>query len=282
MIEKIKKINNPLTIIAIFAALAEINATIAIGLIDKELHSIFIWFVIGFPVLLVILFFATLNLNTKVMYSPSDFKDDKNFMASLHGKDYYDNTEESDTFNTNKLSTELEEKITENLFQKMNKTIKDPTNPQIQKEIDKLKNQIKNATNQTFVEVRSMYAIPTDLKEILLSFFTFPAYYMIIYAIVRSGATSIDKLKSLLKKYYLPGDWEKDGMPKLFEKKILEGNDDKFNINPKHKEHLQNWVDQNSNRLKAMNNTIRRADCDEEDNSKYTERINVLTKRLKF
>lgn len=78
MTEKMKKVNNPLTIIAIFAMLAEVNATIVVGLIDKDLHSIFIWFIIGFPVLLVILFFITLNFNTKVMYSPSDFKDDKN------------------------------------------------------------------------------------------------------------------------------------------------------------------------------------------------------------
>ena len=83
MTEKIKSISNPLTIIAIFAALAEINATVSIGLIDKELQYIFIWFVIFFPTLLVLLFFLTLNFNTKVIYAPSDYRDDNSFYKTL-------------------------------------------------------------------------------------------------------------------------------------------------------------------------------------------------------
>jgi hypothetical protein len=79
MTEKVKFISNPLTIIAIFAALAEINATVSIGLVDKELQQTFIWFVILFPTLLIILFFLTLNFNTKVMYAPSDYKTDESF-----------------------------------------------------------------------------------------------------------------------------------------------------------------------------------------------------------
>lgn len=79
MTEKVKSISNPLTIIAIFAALAEINATVSIGLVDKELQQTFIWFVILFPVLLIVLFFLTLNFNTKVIYAPSDYKTDESF-----------------------------------------------------------------------------------------------------------------------------------------------------------------------------------------------------------
>ncbi len=86
MTEKIKSISNPLTIIAIFAALAEINATVSIGLVDKELQSIFIWFVILFPTLLISLFFLTLNFNTKVIYAPSDYKDDQSFHKMLIGE----------------------------------------------------------------------------------------------------------------------------------------------------------------------------------------------------
>ncbi|MEN5057614.1 hypothetical protein [Sphingobacterium kitahiroshimense] len=79
MTEKVKSISNPLTIIAIFAALAEINATVSIGLVDKELQQTFIWFVILFPTLLIVLFFVTLNYNTKVIYAPSDYKTDESF-----------------------------------------------------------------------------------------------------------------------------------------------------------------------------------------------------------
>ncbi|MFB6344100.1 hypothetical protein ACE1ET_20445 [Saccharicrinis sp. FJH62] len=86
MTEKIRRINNPLTIIAIFAALAEVNATVSLGLIPESLQGIFIWFVLGFPTFLVAGFFITLNFNPKVLYAPSDFKDEQNFINTLTGK----------------------------------------------------------------------------------------------------------------------------------------------------------------------------------------------------
>ena len=86
MTGKTKFVSNPLTVIAIFAALAEVNATVSIGLVDKDLQQIFLWFVILFPTLLVILFFLTLNYNTEVIYAPSDYKEDKSFHRALFGE----------------------------------------------------------------------------------------------------------------------------------------------------------------------------------------------------
>lgn len=83
MIERIRFIQNPLTIIAIFAGLAEIAGTAALASVDKELQSIFIWFVMGFPLFLVCLFFITLNFNPTVLYAPSDFRDEQNFLHIL-------------------------------------------------------------------------------------------------------------------------------------------------------------------------------------------------------
>lgn len=85
MIESIKAVNNPLTIIAIFSALAEVAGTVAIKLVAPELQHTFIWFVMGFPVLIVLAFFFTLNFNPKVLYAPSDFKDETNFVNVLSG-----------------------------------------------------------------------------------------------------------------------------------------------------------------------------------------------------
>lgn len=82
MVENIKKVSNPLTIIAIFAALAEVNGTVAIGLVKPDLQPIFIWFIIGFPTLLILLFFLTLNFNPRVIYAPSDFRDEENFIKT--------------------------------------------------------------------------------------------------------------------------------------------------------------------------------------------------------
>ncbi len=82
MLENIKKIDNPLTIVAIFAGISEIAATISLGIVDTEMQKIFIWFVMLFPLALILCFFITLNFNPKVIYSPSDFKDEKNFLIT--------------------------------------------------------------------------------------------------------------------------------------------------------------------------------------------------------
>jgi hypothetical protein len=92
-VDKIKPINNPLTIIAIFAALSEIASTVAVTLIAPELQSRFLWFVMFFPAGIVLLFFLILFFKNSVLYAPSDFKDEKNFLIAL-GKTVSANLEE--------------------------------------------------------------------------------------------------------------------------------------------------------------------------------------------
>ena len=81
MIEKIKPVNNPLTIVGIFAALSEVFSIGVLGFIDKGLQIIFIWFIMGFPLILVLAFFITLNFNPIVLYAPKDFRKDENFIS---------------------------------------------------------------------------------------------------------------------------------------------------------------------------------------------------------
>ena len=47
-------IKNPLSIIAIFAALAEVSGTIVLPLLKEPVQVIFVWFVMLFPALLVL------------------------------------------------------------------------------------------------------------------------------------------------------------------------------------------------------------------------------------
>ena len=83
MIEKIGPIKNPLTIIAIFAAIAEISGTTVLPFIAPTSQATYVWFLIVFPILLIVLFFATLNFNHKVLYAPSDYQNEDNFLRSL-------------------------------------------------------------------------------------------------------------------------------------------------------------------------------------------------------
>jgi len=83
MVEKIGTIKNPLTIIAIFAAIAEISGTVVLPFISPGNQAIYVWFLIVFPILLILLFFLTLNFNHKVLYAPSDYQNEDNFLRSL-------------------------------------------------------------------------------------------------------------------------------------------------------------------------------------------------------
>ncbi len=83
MIEKVGTIKNPLTIIAIFAVIAEISGTVVLPFINVEHQELYIWFLIIFPLVLVITFFLTLNFNHKILYAPSDYRDEDNFIKSL-------------------------------------------------------------------------------------------------------------------------------------------------------------------------------------------------------
>lgn len=76
-------IKNPLTVIAIFAGLAEVSATLALPQVSEDIQFVFVWFVMGFPILLVVLFFGTLWMKPKVLYAPSDFQDENNWMTSF-------------------------------------------------------------------------------------------------------------------------------------------------------------------------------------------------------
>lgn len=78
-----KFIKNPLTVIGVFSGIAEVSMTIAISFFDTDQRNIFIWFIIGFPIMLVLLFFITLIFRAEVLYAPSDFKNEENFLKTL-------------------------------------------------------------------------------------------------------------------------------------------------------------------------------------------------------
>jgi hypothetical protein len=63
---------HPISIIAVFAGLSEASATTVLPYLDEKNRQIYIWFLIAFPSALVILFFLTLNFNSKVLYNPND------------------------------------------------------------------------------------------------------------------------------------------------------------------------------------------------------------------
>lgn len=80
-----KTIINPMTLIAILASLSETSAAISLPYLDSDDRDCYVWFLIGFPVFLSLLFFLTLNFNYRALYSPSDFPKSKHVKKGRHG-----------------------------------------------------------------------------------------------------------------------------------------------------------------------------------------------------
>jgi hypothetical protein len=107
MNNKLGTVKNPLSVIAIFAGIAEISGAAVLPHISPENQQLYIWFLMSFPFALIILFFITLNWNYKVLYAPSDFQNEENFvnlqkasfsetLSKLKDEVFEENSEEND------------------------------------------------------------------------------------------------------------------------------------------------------------------------------------------
>lgn len=82
MIEKIGHIKNPLTVIALFAGTAEVFGTVVLPFVDPQSQPEFISFLTTFPFFIAFLFFITLWINHRVLYAPSDYRNEDNFVEN--------------------------------------------------------------------------------------------------------------------------------------------------------------------------------------------------------
>ncbi|OFW61996.1 MAG: hypothetical protein A2133_05110 [Actinobacteria bacterium RBG_16_64_13] len=78
-------ITNPLTVIGVFAGVSEVSGTVALPLLGPDIQHVFVWFVMIFPLLLVLVFFLTLNFNPRCLYAPSDYRDEGLFSEMMTG-----------------------------------------------------------------------------------------------------------------------------------------------------------------------------------------------------
>lgn len=79
-IARIGLIKNPLTIIAMFAVIAEVSGAVVLPFIGERVQETYVWFLMIFPGLLVFLFFITLWCARDSLYGPSDFQNEKHFV----------------------------------------------------------------------------------------------------------------------------------------------------------------------------------------------------------
>jgi hypothetical protein len=60
----------------------EASALASLPMLEEAAQYIYTWFLIGFPPLLTVLFFITLNFNARALYSPSDYENQQHFLES--------------------------------------------------------------------------------------------------------------------------------------------------------------------------------------------------------
>lgn len=79
----IAKVKNPLTMVSVFAAISEVAMAYVITTLPDKLQEIFIWFVMGFPTVLVFIFFFILYKKPAVFFSPGDYKKEELYVSSI-------------------------------------------------------------------------------------------------------------------------------------------------------------------------------------------------------
>lgn len=77
------RVKNPLAMVAIFAAISEVAMAFVITRLSDKLQEVFIWFVMGFPTILVFIFFFILYKKPAVFFSPGDYKREELYVSSI-------------------------------------------------------------------------------------------------------------------------------------------------------------------------------------------------------
>jgi hypothetical protein len=79
----VAKVKNPLTMVSVFAAISEVAMAYVITTLSDKLQEIFIWFVMGFPTVLVFIFFFILYRKPAVFFSPGDYRKEELYVSSI-------------------------------------------------------------------------------------------------------------------------------------------------------------------------------------------------------
>jgi hypothetical protein len=180
------KVQNPLTIIAIFAGIAEIAGTTVLLGLPLEIQKIFVWFVMIFPLGLVTAFFMVLLSKHEVLYAPSDFSNEQLFVDLLN--------------RNKKMQTYLKEasKIVEEVENSTKSTSKDDVpnkDTDITEKLNAIKRKLETAqqNNSNATEELSSYISVNVSKNILIE---------ILVYIEKAGAEGVTK-KELSEKFGL-------------------------------------------------------------------------------
>ncbi|KGJ90910.1 helix-turn-helix transcriptional regulator [Colwellia psychrerythraea] len=159
------KVSNPLTIISIFAGLAEVMATAALINLPAEMQSIFIYFVMGFPTLIVLLFFIILVFKNKSLYAPSDFANQEHYMElnDLKRSIQYELSSAIETLDSS--STDEKQKLKIFVDKTLNDSFKSSRREQVLKHLEGTSSTTKELCNATDIHPSYGSLILNNLED---------------------------------------------------------------------------------------------------------------------
>jgi len=142
---------NPLGIIALFISMIYGFACLVLGISGKSLvheeKMPLVWFLIFFPVIILLSFLYLVIRHHKKLYAPSDFRDDSGFLFTIDSK----NIDERLEAKTNELTVEL---IQDNSFQNIDN---------IEKQERELKEEINSRNSETNEDLKKKYLMIENL-----------------------------------------------------------------------------------------------------------------------
>lgn len=116
--------------------------------------------------------------------------------------------------------------------------------------IDTIRREISRLST-TAQEVSSEALLPIAIRDRLRGYLDYPAHYILLAAIMRSGAKSLSDLETIQEQYHLPEGYD-GGVRNLIDDRLLEGDLGAFSTTEDTQDALANWVDNNWPLLSRM------------------------------
>lgn len=203
------------------------------------------------------------EIKAQLSTSISNQKDYTNKMLdSILSKTNYSEESESSNENSKVLDELLDLKIGEienNLINIIDNKIQNQDtsiSADVKEELENLKETIQEISKN-----ENGIGLPIELKEQLIKWRRFPAYFLLIGGITREysdGETSLNKIAS---KYYFPGEWE-GALDQVESTGFIEYENGKVSIPPTVKENLEIWTTKNWPLILKLKANYKRKDED--------------------
>ena len=165
-----------------------------------------------------------------------------------YGKDEISSQAEGSTALEEVVKRQLEEteiRITsavEQTVRTLGQTTNDPS--AVQRALESIRLDIRSLTNKAS-SISANVELPENLRSEIEKMRKFPAFLVLLAAIVKENANSLGALETVEPKYHFPEGWDDGAIDTLIKKKFLIGSPEDFNVTPEYQAPIAAFIDRN-------------------------------------